>query len=98
MARVLLVVETRSAVASDWADVPQSGRIRPRKLGCAAQLLSNLKMDGRGMEDEMVTTKGTWSEVNLVREVRDEFGKRASHARLKNTRSRVGCSRAFDQV
>ena len=66
-----------------------------------SQEFSKWKVFVLGIVVEILTTSGVWSEVDLVREVSVEFGKRVLISVLRKTRSRrasVGFSRRLDQV
>lgn len=72
-----------------------------RQAGWRAQKFSKRKRLDLGIWEETWTTRGTWSEENLVRKDRVEFRKAESQARFMNALSnlsRVGICRLLDQV
>jgi hypothetical protein len=71
------------------------------QAGWRAQKFLKRKRLDLGIWEETWMTRGTWSEENLVREDRVEFGTAESHARFMNALSnlsRVGTCRLLDQV
>jgi len=79
----------------------QAGRMEGRKSLCMSHEFSKRKILGFGTVVELVTTRGVWSEVGRVREVRVVLGKVVLIVALRRTRSRrasVGVSRLLDQV
>jgi hypothetical protein len=100
--RRALALATREPVASTGAFVEdQAGITEEQKCQLLSQLGSRRKIVVLGIAVGMEMSSGTWSEVELVWEVRKDRGKQELKGRLTkalSSRARAGSSRLLLQV